>query len=135
MGYQTKMHLRFERLSLLLLFLIYGELCSFPGICFICLAQPGGSMLLSGTKEEKEHESFRLLLKKTLECSSYSFSLSHAYLSKPHVSGGRNVNVAQTKWLFECDIDVVLKSAWTLRTSRLCLPLQYLFLHDFLNKI
>lgn len=48
-GYQANMHLCFESLSL-----IYGGLHSFPGICFICLAQPRGSMLLSGTTEGKE---------------------------------------------------------------------------------
>ncbi|ROL51422.1 Nuclear receptor corepressor 1 [Anabarilius grahami] len=37
-----------------LLSLIYGGLHSFPGICFICLAQPRGSMLLSGTTEGKD---------------------------------------------------------------------------------
>lgn len=48
-GYRAKMHLCFESLSL-----IYGGLHSFPGICFICLAQPRGSMLLLGTTEGKE---------------------------------------------------------------------------------
>lgn len=53
-GYQTKMHLYFKRFSLSCsLFVIYGELHSFPGICFICLTQPRGSML-SGTTERRK---------------------------------------------------------------------------------